>query len=503
MARIAIAGFIHETNTFSPLPTGYEDFDTQGSPTARLLLGEEMLPFLGIRMNNAACGFANRAVSNGNHVVPILWTAAEPANQVCANAFERIMAMMVAGLSKQGPLDGVFLDLHGAMVYEGYNDGETEILRRVRAIVGDIPIVVALDLHGNIDPCSVTLASAMIGYRTYPHLDMYETGERCASVMQYLLESKPLYQSFRQIPFLIPLSLQSTDTEPCKKIFESIKEIERRPAVVSASILLGFPPADMEHTGPSVIAYAESPAAAQAGADSLFQLMMEQESKFSLDLLNASQAVRKGIQISMQANKPVILADIQDNPGAGGTSDTPWLLAALSHHQAYETAIGMIYDPEVAEAAHAAKVGAEVALGLGGKRMPGQKPFDAKFKVVNLFEGEFTLTGSLFQGVTVNLGKMAHLQIGGIHVVVASKRTQAADPMYFRIVGIEPEQMKIVVLKSSNHFRADFAPIASVILPVEAPGAVVEDPGKATYQNLRKGIRLIGKGPIYHGSLKR
>lgn len=502
MARFALAGFIHETNTFSPLPTNYQDFDNLGSPIARLLRGKEMFQFLGKRINNAACGFTTQVLSSGDEVVPLLWSAAEPANQVSINAFERIMAMIISGLSDQGPYDGVFLDLHGAMVYEGFNDGETEILRRVGAIVGGIPIVTSLDLHGNISLRSIELASAMIGYRTYPHVDMFETGVRCAKMMQYLFQAKPLYKAFRQVPFLIPLSLQSTDMNPCKRIYPLINEIELNPAIISASILLGFPPADTEHTGPTVITYAETQEDSNVAADSLLQAILDLEEEFSLELFDADLAVRKAMEISQKVDKPVLLADIQDNPGGGGTSDTPWLMEALVGNQALDAAIAIVFDPEAAEAVHAAGEGTKIALNLGGKRMPGQKPFFATFDVVKLFEGEFELTGSVFPGVIVNLGKMAHLQIGGVHVVVSSKRTQALDPTYFRVVGIEPEKMRILVVKSANHYRADFAPIVSAIFPVEAPGSIIDDPSKAVYEHLREGIRLKGLGPEYRCHVK-
>ncbi|MCL4562738.1 MAG: M81 family metallopeptidase, partial [Chloroflexi bacterium] len=237
--RIAIAGFLHETNTFAPMPTVFENFVVEGDSYAGFRRGPEILDVRGKRINSVVAGFLDVADPLGYEIVPLTWACAEPAGQVTANAFEKIMGLIAAGLSDQGPFDGVFLDLHGAMVFEGFHDGETEILRRVRAIVGDIPIVAALDLHGNIALPSVEYASVLIGYRTYPHIDLFETGQRAAQAISYLVSGKPLHKAFRQLPFLVPISAQSTNTEPCRSLYALIDEVEQDPRVISATIMAG------------------------------------------------------------------------------------------------------------------------------------------------------------------------------------------------------------------------------------------------------------------------
>lgn len=522
MARIAVAGFLHETNTFSPLPTTYSAFTAPGGPYANYLRGQEIFTHRGKHLNDATCGFINTAEAMGHEIVPILWTAAEPANQVTATAFERIMGQIAAGLveaNSQSPLDGVYLDLHGAMVTEDFIDGESEILRRVRAILakedddgGDGGrrggsetrpyhatrpyIVVSLDLHGNITSASFEMATAMVGYRTYPHTDLYETGERCARILDHALQGGAIFGAFRPLPFLMPISTQSTNAEPCKSLYALIGEIERQPEVLSATIMAGFPPADMPHSGPTVFAYARTRQAAERAADRLYDAILDREADFALDLLDPDRAVAKAMHLAQGQSKPVILADVQDNSGGGATSDTPWLLEALVRHGAQNAALGLMYDPAAAEAAHAAGEGAEITIGLGGKLTPGQQPFFTTCQVKHLFDGEFVATGPMLKGMPVNLGKMANLQVGGVQVVVTSRRTQANDQSYFRQVGIEPATMKILALKSSNHYRADFESISSAIIVVEAPGAIVEDPSKATYHHLRPGVRLKGLGPI-------
>jgi microcystin degradation protein MlrC len=498
MARIALAGFLHETNTFSPLPTTFEQFYAAGGPYAIFLPGEKVLVYRGKKINRGFCGFINQAESLSHEIIPLVYAAAEPSNQVTKSAFEHIMGLIMQGLSEKGLFDGLYLDLHGAMVYENYNDGETEILRRVRTMVGDIPIVVSLDLHGNISRESFDSASMMIGYRTYPHTDVYQTGERCANALNRLLQGEKIFKSFHQIPFLMPLTTQSTNIEPCKSIYAMIGKLESDPNVISCTIMAGFPPADMVNTGPTVFTYATTQEAANIAAENLYQAILEREGDFSVNLLNPDQAVEKAMELAKVNQRPVILADVQDNAGAGGTSDTPWILEALVKHNAPGTALGLMYDPKAAEAAHAAGEGARINLSLGGKLTPGQEPFNDTFLVKRLWQGDFMANGPMFNGVLTNLGKMANLQIGNVEIVVVSQRTQANDQSFFKQVGIEPSEMKILVLKSSNHYRADFEAISSAIILVEAPGAFFEDARKTPYQNLREGIRLMGLGPAFH-----
>jgi len=497
MARIALAGFLHETNTFAPLPTRLEDFTHGGGAYACLLVGEEIFRYRGQHINRGAAGFINRAEALGHEVVPLAFAAAEPANQVTWDAFETIMGIIADGLKGKGPFDGLYLDLHGAMVVENFIDGETEILRVCRELVGDIPITVSLDLHGNISRESFDLASVMTGYRTYPHTDVYQTGERCAEAMQLMLEGRQVFKAFRQIPFLMPLTTQSTHTEPVRSLMEFTEQTKKKTGMISASFLPGFAPADLPHTGPTVLTYAYTQKAADSAADGIYDAILSREAEFDVHLLTPELAVEKAIEWARKSSKPIVLADVQDNAGAGGTSDTPWILEALIRQNAPRTALGVVFDAEAANAAHAAGEGSQVTLGLGGKLTPGQTPFIGTFTVKRLFEGEFLAAGPMFNGMPADLGKMANLQIGNVEVVVASSRTQANDQSYFKVLGIEPTEMQILVLKSSNHYRADFEPIAGEIIPVDAPGAFFEDARKTPYKNLREGIRLGGKGLSY------
>ncbi|MCL4560087.1 MAG: MlrC C-terminal domain-containing protein, partial [Chloroflexi bacterium] len=301
-----------------------------------------------------------------------------------------------------------------------------------------------------------------------------------------------------QLPFLVPISAQSTNTEPCRSLYALIDEVEQDPRVISATIMAGFPPADIEDCGPSIFAYASTQQAADSAAHRLYEAYVRHEPDFKFGLLDPDAAVEKAIRLAEGSTKPILLADVQDNSGGGATSDTPWILEALVRHDAREAALALMFDPEAAAAAHAAGEGVEITLDLGGKLTPGQKPFHGTFRVEKLFNGPFVPTGPMVGGKTTSLGKMVQLKIGGVRVVVASRRTQANDQSYFRQVGIEPAKMKILVVKSANHYRADFEPISAAIIPVEAPGAIVEDPSKAVYRHLREGIRLKPLGPEFH-----
>lgn len=499
MARIAIAGLVHETNTFAPMPTTYEDFSKPRASSPGLLRGDDILRFVrGRRLNQAACGFVAAAEAQGHQLVGLAACSAQPAGQVTENAFERIMALITGDLVDQGPFDAVFVELHGAMVYEGYHQAEEEILRRIRAIVGDIPIVAPLDLHGNITQRAFDLVSAFVGYRTYPHTDCYETGERCAAVMDYLLSGQPIAGAFHQLPFLMPPHVQSTNTEPARSIYAQIPELENTPGIVSASIMMGFPIADVPDAGPSVWAYAQTQQAADAAAAQLYEAILAREGEFASRLVPVDEAIRQAMELAQTATKPVILSDPQDNAGGGGTSDTVWILESLVRQGAERVALGLMYDPAAAEAAHAAGEGAEIELDLGGKLMPGHTPYHGIFKVEKLAEGPFVGTGPMLKGAEVNLGKMARLRIGGVQIAVSSVRTQCLDQSFLRQVGIEPLEKKIIVLKSANHFRADFEPISSTIIAVEAPGAHLENPASTVFHNLRDGVRLGALGPVYH-----
>ncbi len=511
MARIAVGGFQHETNTFAPQRATWEDFE-RADAWPPFLRGAEMIAAVeGFNIPIAGAIKTLRAV--GHEIVPLSWCSAPPSSYVEKDAYEKVAGWLIEDLEEKGPFDAVYLDLHGAMVAEHLEDGEGELMRRIRAVIGDkIPLVASLDYHTNMTPDMVKYATAMVGYRTYPHIDMADTGSKAAELLDRLLkEKRVLHKAFRQIDFLIPLVWQCTLLDPAKGIFDLLEAIERgtdsrgapsgshNQGIVSLTHTPGFPPADIKECGPALVVYGYDKAATEAAADRLAAAIKAKEKAFAGKLWSADDAVIEAMRLAKTATKPVILADVQDNPGTGGTSDTVGLLRALIAHKAKGAVIGMIVDPQAAEAAAEAGEGAILERGVGAVvGFAGETPVEASWRVVKLGSGIFTGTGPFYNGARFQIGPMALLtdEASGVSVVLACKRVQAADQEMFRHVGVEPSRVPILALKSTVHFRADFQPIAATILTVQSPGAHLTDPVDFPYRNLRRGIRLRPEGPL-------
>ncbi len=494
--RIAIGGFLHETNTFAPTKADYDAFVLGGGWPA---LAECNAVFDTARdVNIGLCGFIEAGQAAGWELIPTIWAAASPSAHVTEDAYERIAGRIVDAIKAAGSLDGVYLDLHGAMVAEHLDDGEGEILARIRAVIGpDVPLIASLDLHGNVTPLMVEKADALIAYRTYPHIDMADTGRRSAAHMARLLAGERYARAFRQIPFLIPIVWQSTAVEPCRSLYAEISALESE-NLPTLSFLPGFPAADFADCGPSVIVYARSQEEADQAADRFAARVAGAEAAFAGEVFSADDGVRRAMTIAAQASRPVVIADTQDNPGAGGNSDTTGMLRALIANGASRAAIGLIVDPDAARVAHAAGIGATITIALGGKsNIEGDAPFEGEFTVEALSNGNLTAPGPYFGGGRLNLGPSACLRIGDVRIVLASRKAQLADQEMYRFVGIEPREQAILVNKSSVHFRADFEPIAETILVCAAPGPMPVNPAVLPWKRLRPGVRLSPNGPLF------
>jgi microcystin degradation protein MlrC len=496
MTRIAVGGFLHETNTFAPTKATYDDF-VHGGGWPAMETGDGVLKIMR-NINVGLAGFVGAAEANAWELVPTISCGASPSAHVTKDAFERIVKVMVDGIAAAGPLDGVYLDLHGAMVTEHLDDGEGEILARVRKVIGkDVPLVVSLDLHANVTPEMVEQADALIAYRTYPHIDMAETGRASAKHLALLLETKQRFaKAFRQLPFLIPISWQCTNDQPTRGIYQKLAALETD-AVPTLSFAPGFPAADFEGCGPTVFAYGRTQADADAAADHIVALVASHENDFDGRIYSPDDGVRHAMELAKSAKKPIIIADTQDNPGAGGDSDTTGMLRALVRNKA-SAATGVIYDLQSAKMAHDAGVGARVALALGGKSgIPGDAPYEETFIVEKLSDGKFIAPGPYYGGRDMDMGPSAALRIDDVRVVVSSHKAQLADQSMYRYVGIEPTEQAILVNKSSVHFRADFEPIAEKLLICAAPGAMPADPASLPWTRLRPGIRVKPNGPVF------
>jgi microcystin degradation protein MlrC len=334
---------------------------------------------------------------------------------------------------------------------------------------------------------------------------MADTGRAVARHLALMLDSKQRFaKAFRQLPFLIPISWQATYDQPAKGIYEKLAAFESD-AVPTLSFAPGFPAADFEDCGPSVFAYGRTQADADEAADAIARLVESHEDDFDGRIYSPDEGVRHAMELANTATRPIVIADTQDNPGAGGDSDTTGMLRALVRNGATRAAIGAICDSEAAKAAHAAGERASVTLALGGKSgIAGDEPFSGTFVVEKLSDGKFVASGPYYGGRNMKMGPSACLRIGDVRVVVVSHKAQLADQAMYRFVGIEPTEQKILVNKSSVHFRADFEPIAERLLICAAPGAMPADTAALPWTRLRPGIRIKPNGPAFaHKNLSR
>ena len=499
MARIAVGGFQHETNTFAPSPADYAAFESGGGWPG-LCFGADIARAVA-GANIPAAGALDALHAAGHETVGLVWAAASPSDRVTADAFERIAGGMIDRLKAALPVDGIYLDLHGAMVSEEFDDGEGELLRRLRALLGPrIPIAASLDLHANVTRQMVALADALAIYRTYPHVDMAETGARAAALLNHMLASgrRPA-KAFRPFDYLTGIPSQCSFIEPCKSLYALIETLDRRHAV-TLSFAPGFPMADFAECGMSICGYGPDQAALDTAMLALGNAIVDAEKDFALELFAPDAAIRRAMQTGA-VGLPTVLADTQDNPGAGGNGDSTGLLAALLAMRPPDAVLGMLIDPPAARFAHRLGLGNTAQFSLGAiSGVAGMAPIHARFRVEALGDGNFTGSGPFYRNFRLHMGPMAALrsvEAPGVRVVLATTKCQTADQEMFRHVGIEPKMQRIVAVKSSVHFRADFQPIAREVLVVKAPGPALADPAEFSWKNLRRGLRLRPLGPRF------
>lgn len=505
--RVLVAGFQHETNTFAPSLADWAAFEW-GGDFPSYSRGDAMVErFTGVNM--PISGFISAAVERGWAVLPSVWGGAVPSSYVTTDAFERIADDICTDVrtALHSGLDAVYLDLHGAAVAQHVDDAEGELLARVRALVGEgVPIVASLDLHANVTERMLGTADALVSYRTYPHIDMADTGRLAARLLvQRLTLGRRQALAWRRFEYLIPLNSQSTWLQPAQGLYERLIHLDAQHADAHAtlSFCMGFPAADFAECAPMIWAYADSQGVADAAVDALFAAASP-AAQWDAGVLDARVAVAEAIERASRSHKPVVVADTQDNPGAGGDSNTTGMLHELLHQKAGErfpeqVALGLMFDPAAVLAAQHAGEGAEVDIALG-KAVPtftghlSDAPVRGRFKVERLSEGVAVYKGPMMTGVTAQLGPAACLSIAGIRIAVVSGKAQLLDRELLRMVGIEPEAMKIIVVKSSNHYRADFTPLvadpAHDVITAKAAGPMAADAADLPWTKLRVSARL-------------
>ena len=497
MTRIFIAGFQHETNTFAPSPANWAAFE-RGSSYPPYSRGAAMLELVAAGSLPVA-GFIEVAHERGWTLVPSVWAGATPSAPVTREAFERIAGELLDDLAaamRAGPLDGLLLDLHGAAVAEHFDDAEGELLQRIRTVAGpDLPIVATLDLHANVSVRMLRHADAFTVYRTYPHVDMRDCGRRAAGVLAGLMRGSRSgwHTSSRRLPYLLPLNTQCTLLEPARGLMQRLGALEAEHGV-QLEFAMGFPAADIADCGPRVFGHGRDAAAVERAVDALAMEVDAVRGRFALQWQTPRAAVQEALRLAQDAAAPVVIADTQDNPGAGGDSNTTGLLHALLADRAGlrhpgRVALGLLVDPEAAAAAHAAGIGARLALRLGRavRTFDGRlsdPPVEVEATVQALSDGVVALHGPMTAGSTVRLGPCARVDVHGVQVLLASAKCQMLDLDLCRFLGVEPGHMAVIVVKSSVHFRAAFAPVASHILVAKAPGPMAADPADLPWLKL-------------------
>ncbi len=480
--RIAIGGILHETSTFVGTRTTMHDFEYDRG----VIRGEAMLErFRGT--NVCTGGFLAGAEEHGFEPVLLLRAAAFPSGLIDRNDYDSLKNELIQrlkdGESQGGPVDGVLLDIHGAMVVEGIDDADGDLIESVRDAVGpDRPIIATPDLHGNHTKKRVQLADAIIGYDTYPHIDMLERGREAAAMIVRTIrgQCRPT-SAIHQIPLFWSTACQVTAKPPMDELLRRMHEIEARPAILSVTIATGFPWADVPEVGPSVIVVADGDQElAQQTADEFAGWIWENRQQWHAPPMSVREAIAEGERIG---EFPIILADHADNTGGGAPGDSTEVLRTFLELGLQDALILYLVDPEVAKQAHAAGSGSRIKVRLGGKSAPIQgPPVEAEAEIVALSDGPFAYDGPMFAGLTGNMGTSAWVRIDGISIVVVTAREQPFDPAFARGMGIDCSKMHYIAVKSAAHFRAAFEPISGSIHNVDAAAILTHDFAKLSYQ---------------------
>jgi microcystin degradation protein MlrC len=473
--RIAIGGILHETATFIERPTRLSDFEAGFG----LFRGPAMIErFRGANM--CPGGFLAAAEECGYDIVPLLWGFAYPSGMVDRQDYETLKAELLARLrdaeTSGGPIDGVLLDLHGSMVVEGIDDADGDVIAAVRGVVGrERPIIVTTDLHSNHTPRRVAEADAIIGYDTYPHVDMAERGREAGRLMVRTLRGEVRPQTgLRQLPMFWSTRTQVTAHPPMDEVMRRVHELESRPGLLSVTVATSFPWADVPDVGAAVIAVADGDRElAQRTADELGDWLWEQRERWYAPPL----AVRDALTAGQLADRyPIFLADHADNTGGGSPGDSTEILQTFLELGLPDALLLYLVDPAVARQAHAAGVGAKMKVSLGGKSSPVQgPPVIGEAEVLALSEGRFAYDGPMYAGLTGDMGTSAAIRIGGVTVVVVTSREQPLDPGFARTLGIDCTRMKYVCVKSAAHFRSGFERLAGAIYNVDARAILTHD----------------------------
>jgi microcystin degradation protein MlrC len=481
--RIAIAGFMHESNTFNPLRTDRAAFAAQGLSFGSSLLEEWR------DAHHEVGGFIESAATLGFELVPLLMAWATPSGPVTDDVLEEMTAKLADDLRRERP-DGLLLALHGAMVAESHLDADGAIVARLRQALGpEFPLVVTLDLHGNVSERLADGCTAAIAYRTNPHVDQRECGRRAAALLVRTLrgEIRPC-MALAKPPVIVNIMVHDTSRAPLQAIMEETRALEARPGIVAASFLPAFAYADVPQMGPAVLVVTDGdPALARREADRLAAHVWRIRDKLTAQLPEAAEAVTLALKAE---RRPVVLVDTGDNVGGGSAGDGTVLLAELLRQQATDSVV-CLYAPDEARRCATAGVGAEVTLRVGGNvdRLHGD-PVELTGRVRLLHDGTYVEPQVRHGGKRTNhMGLTAVIEAADRNLLVLnSLRHPPFSLGQITCLGIAPERQRVLVVKAAIAYKAAYEPITGTVIEVDTPGLTAVNPARFTYRNIRRPI---------------
>lgn len=480
--RIATLGIHHETNTFSPVPADYAQFLADG-----IERGDKIIEQYHNSLSTLA-GFIEASKTYGFELIPLIFAHTGPIGTITKDAFDRLAGEMLALLEAQGPWDGVLLANHGAAVSEEYPDVDGEIARRVRALVGpNVPIGMALDLHGNLSQAMVDHSTAIVFYRTNPHLDARPRALECAEIIVRAIngEVKPV-QALETPPLVINIVKQFTGEEPMRGLMADCEELIRRPGILSASVVEGYPYADVAEMGAAFLVVADGdPTLARESARWLARRAWDRRAEFVGDIPSPTAA----LQLALAEPKgPVVLMDVGDNIGGGSSADSTVILAE-ARRLGVRSYLQTLYDPEAVAACVAAGVGNTLTLAVGGKTdsLHG-RPVEVTGKIRLISDGQFEDPRPTHGGWRhFNGGTTVVLETTEDHtLVLTSRRIGNTSIQQMYSLGIRPEEKRVVVAKGVVSPRPAYQPIAARIILVNTPGVTTADLSFFTYRHRRR-----------------
>ena len=478
--RVVIGSISHETNTFSNVLTDLDKFRDD------LYLGQDILTaFKG--KHAIASAFIEVAEAEGFDLIPTVWARATPSGLVTDEAFTYLLSRLIEPLESEGTVDGVLLHLHGAMVTQSIDDPEGEVLETIRGIVGQkTPIISTLDLHANIAARMVREADILVGYDTYPHVDLFERGREAAQLMADMLKGQLTpTMAMTKPPMLVSPQRQKTNYHPMNALISLAHEMEADEPVVNVTVAGGYPFADVDFAGMTMLVTTNHDLAlAQARADQLATFAWKLRRDFLARVVPVKEAVAEAMATP---GGPVVLADHADNPGGGAPCDGTVLLRTMLDLGVENAVLAVLADPEAVNTLVAAGVGTSVTLRLGGKtdELHGS-PLEVTGTVKLIADGKFVALGPMASGLESNMGRTVVFTCRGVDVIVTEKRLQPTDLELYRSMGIEPTRKKILAVKSAVHFRASHEPIAKKIIEVDAPGIHSARLSAFPYKKLRR-----------------